>query len=229
MTDEQFVLVPQRTLEGRCCLLSPSQPLRRLARGVRSQKHSEGRRGRRGETTTGRQIQIGGSEVQKRHRSSREQFLLNRLVFFPPPHPTHPHFKPHCAPWSSCPANQEDAPILTLRVPMVYPVADIFGYFGGAVGALFLLLFLFLQYIPEICDRWEAAGLHGGDADPPGCQHPQSDQSPQRQLPLFAAGPVDHQRWLAWLFEVLFELFQQHWSISTTPRHACSVVLLLIT
>lgn len=124
--------------------------------------------------------------------------FIKSPCLFPPP--THPHFKPHCAPWSSCSANQEDAPILTLRVPVVYPVADIFGYFGGAVGALFLLLFLLLQYIPEI---WEAAGLHGGDADSPGCQHPQSDQSPQRQLPLFAAGPVDHQRWLAWLFEVL--------------------------
>lgn len=86
---------------------------------------------------------------------------------------------------------------------MVLPVAGIFGYFGGAVGALFLLLFFFLLYIPEACNRWEATGLHGEDTDSPGCQHPQSDQSPQRQLPVFAAGPLDHQRWLAGLSEVL--------------------------
>lgn len=101
--------------------------------------------------------------------------------------------------------HQEDAQILAVRIPTVLPVAGIFGYYGGAVGALFflLLLFFFLLYISEVCSRCEATWLHGEDADPPGCQHPQSDQSPQRQLPLSAAGPLDHQRRLAGLSEVL--------------------------
>lgn len=89
-----------------------------------------------------------------------------------------------------------------MRVPVVLRVAGIFGYFGGAVGALFLLLFFLLLSISGICSRWEATGLHGEDAGSPGCQHPQSDQSPQRQLPFFAVGPIDHQRRLAGLFEV---------------------------
>ena len=83
---------------------------------------------------------------------------------------------------------------------MVLPVAGIFGYFGCAVGALFLLLFLL--YISEICSRWEATRLHGEDAGSLGCQHPQSDQSPQRQLPFFAAGPLDHQGRVAGLSKV---------------------------
>lgn len=80
---------------------------------------------------------------------------------------------------------------------MVLLVVCIFGYFGGAVGTLLLLLIFFLLYVPKTCDRWEATGLHGEDADSPGCQHPQSDQSAQRQLPVSAAGSLDHQRWLA--------------------------------
>lgn len=99
--------------------------------------------------------------------------------------------------------NQEDAQTLTLRVPMVFVVAGIFGYFSSAVCALVLVLLFLLLRIPETCDRWEATGLHGEDADPPGRQHPQSDQSPQRQLPFLATGPVDHQRRLAGLSEVL--------------------------
>ncbi len=83
---------------------------------------------------------------------------------------------------------------------MVLSVAGIFGYFGGAVGPLFLLLFF--RFLSETRSRWKETGLHGEDADSPGCQHPQSDQSPQRQLPFFAAGPLDHQRRLAGLSEV---------------------------
>lgn len=107
---------------------------------------------------------------------------------------------------SSCSReNQEDAQILTACIPKLLPVAGIFSRFDGAVGALFLLLFfllLLLLHISEIRGRWEAAGLHGEDAGPPGCQHPQSDPSPQRQLPFRAAGPFDHQRRLAGLSEV---------------------------
>ena len=108
---------------------------------------------------------------------------------------------------------------------MVLLVAGIFGYFGGAVGALFLLLlFFFLLCISETCGWWEAAGLHGEDADSPGCQHPQSDQGPQRQLPFAAAGPLDHQRRLAGLSQVpkSFAAYLQHRSVSV-------VVLLFIT
>lgn len=101
---------------------------------------------------------------------------------------------------------------------MVLPVAGISGYFGGAVGALFLLLFFFYFFlcVPETRSQWKATRLHGENADPPGCQHPQSDQSPQRQLPFFAAGPLDHQRRLAGLSEVpkSFIAFQQHRSDS---------------
>lgn len=127
-------------------------------------------------------------------------------------------FKPHYAHWSSCSPNQKDAQILTLRIPMVLPVAGIFGFFGGAVGAFFLLLLSFLLDISETCDRWEATGLHGEDADSPGCQHAQSDQSPQRQLPFFAAGPLDHQRRLAGLSEVPknFPAHRQHRSVSVS-------------
>lgn len=89
---------------------------------------------------------------------------------------------------------------------MVLLVVGIFGYFGCAVSALFLLFLFFLFYIPETCSRWEATGLHGEDADSPGRQHPQSDQSPQRQLPLFAAGPLDHQRRVVGLSEVPMSL-----------------------
>lgn len=97
---------------------------------------------------------------------------------------------------------------------MVLPVAGIFGCFGGAVGALFLLLFFFLL-LPETCSQWEATGLHGEDAGSPGCQHPQSDQSPQRQFPFFAAGSLDHQGRLAGLSEVpkTFTPHQQHRSV----------------
>lgn len=86
---------------------------------------------------------------------------------------------------------------------MVLLMDGISGYFVSAVGAFFLLLFFFFfLYTPEICSRWKAIRLHGENADTPGCQHPQSDQSPQRQLPFFAAGPLDHQRRLAGLSEV---------------------------
>lgn len=73
---------------------------------------------------------------------------------------------------SFCSASQEDAQIATLPFPVVLLVVCIFGYFGGAVGPLLLLLIFFLLYVPKTCDRWEATGLHGEDADSPGCQHP---------------------------------------------------------
>lgn len=79
---------------------------------------------------------------------------------------------------------------------MVLPMAGIVDYFDGAVGALFLL------YVSETCSRWEAPRLLGEDAGALGCQHPQFNQSPQRKLPLFATGPLDHQRRMAGLSEV---------------------------
>lgn len=120
-------------------------------------------------------------------------------------------------------AHREDAQSLTLPAAMVLPVAGISGYFAGAVGALFLLLlrlfFFLLLCISEGCSRREAAGLHGEDPDPPGCQHPQSGQSPQRQLPLLAAGPLDHQRRLAGLSEVP-QINPEHATSNTDPLSA---------
>lgn len=85
---------------------------------------------------------------------------------------------------------------------MVLLVVRISGYFGGALGAFLRLLIFLPLRLPKTCERGEAAGLHGEDADSPGCQHPQPDPSAQRQLPVSAAGPLDHQRWLARLFKV---------------------------
>lgn len=99
-------------------------------------------------------------------------------------------------------ASQEDAQIPTLPFPVVLLVVRISGYFGGALGALLLLLIFLPLRLPKTCERGEAAGLHGEDADSPGCQYPQPDPSAQRQLPVSAAGPLDHQRWLARLFKV---------------------------
>lgn len=108
-------------------------------------------------------------------------------------------------------ARQEDAQIPTLPSPVVLLVVRISGYFGGALGALLLLLIFLPLRLPTTCKRGEAAGLHGEDADSPGCQDPQPDPSAQRQLPVSAAGPLDHQRWLARLFKV--------------PRAACNQTL----
>lgn len=85
---------------------------------------------------------------------------------------------------------------------MVLLVVRISGYFAGALGAPALLLILLHLGVPETCERREAAGLHGEDADSPGCQHPEPDPSAQRQLPVSTAGPLDHQRRLARLFKV---------------------------
>lgn len=95
---------------------------------------------------------------------------------------------------------------------MVLLVAGIFDYFGGAVGALFLLFLFFscLLYVPETCSRWAETGFYGENIDSPGCQHPQPDKSPQRQLPFVAAGPLDHQRRLAGLSEVPTRLSSRH-------------------
>lgn len=90
--------------------------------------------------------------------------------------------------------------MFTLCVPLVLPVADIFCYFGGAVGNLFLVLFLL--HVSEKRSWREATRFLGEDAGSPGCQHPQPDQNPQRQLLIAAVGPRDHQRRLAGLSEV---------------------------
>lgn len=99
-------------------------------------------------------------------------------------------------------ASQKDAQIPTLPFPVVLLVVRISGCFSGALGALLLLLIFLPLRLPKTCEHGEAAGLHGEDADSPGCQHPQPDPSAQRQLPVSAAGPLDHQRWLARLFKV---------------------------
>lgn len=87
-----------------------------------------------------------------------------------------------------------------MRTPPALYVAGISDCFGGAISALFFLLFPL--FVPETCSWWEAAGLHGEDAGPAGCQHAQLDPSPQRQLPLAAVGPFNHQGRLAGLPEV---------------------------
>lgn len=114
---------------------------------------------------------------------------------------------------------------------MVLLVAGISDYFGGAVGTLFLLLFFFLLLcVSDPCSRREAAGLHGEDAGSPGRQHPQPDQSPERQLPFFAAGPLDHQRRLAGFSEVgKASLLAVDTNRCGCPSLKCLVVLLIIT
>lgn len=100
----------------------------------------------------------------------------------------------------------QDVPILTLRASVVPFVAGIFGCFSGAVGAFFSIFFSF--HVPKTCKQRKASGFHGEDADSPGCQHSQPDQSPQRQLPFVAAGSLHNQRWVAGLSQVLFPMHQ---------------------
>lgn len=197
-----------RTLEGRRCLFSSYQRLapattkagqRRALLRTAPTNTARGGGQKRGEKTTGRQIQIDQvdeTDVQRLDQTTKGQIILIASRIFP-------HF------WASftrkdpsASARQEDAQIPTLPFPVVLLVVRISGYFGGALGALLLLLIFLPLRLPKTCNRGEAAGLHGEDADSPGCQHPQPDPSPQRQLPVSAAGPLDHQRWLARLFKV---------------------------
>ena len=219
-----YSLIPQRTLEGRCCLLSSSQflaPTTGKAGPRRALLCAAPKNTQRGR---------GAKRVRQLDRKTDPDRLKSRTAIelcscipssfqpFSPSARSDPRRSP----------NQEDAQILTARVPVVLPVAGIFGYFGGAVGTLFLLLVPL--DLSETCGWWEATGFHGENVGSPGCQHPQSDQSPQRQLPLVAAGPLDHQRRLAGLPEVpnSSPACHQHYPHDWPPLK-CLVVIIFIT